>query len=474
MNTAGHPYIILSDDQVKSIHHSALRILGEMGMEIQNAMLLERLAQVGFPVNLSQQRVFFPETALENYLAQAQKHDWENHVPSVDASAGVYHGRYHDPFSGKLIPWDEDNLALYFALARSLEHVGHAQMLGCRLPVPGPLEPLYERYYCWKYSAQEGSSIYLDEICPYLLELYQLKAAESGNPVAEVFRGTVYLVPAMKLGRHEAHQVAYFLEQGLRVRIGGSMLTMGADAPVTLSGAVTLNLAEQLALRLVNWALWGDTSFHLGASLAGLDMRTTIRPFGRPEMAIANLMMAQMARFYGASFSGHSGLSDAKLPSVEAGAQKAISAVATLLAGGSFWMDAGLLSIDEVCSPIQLVLDNEFLSALKRFTHRFDVDDEAIGLDLILEAGPGGQYLDKMHTARRFRSEHWNPSIWSRQMLQPWLEGEQKIDADFARDVIAKVQQEPYRDSQISDSFESGMHALLEHAKRDLHGSVSS
>jgi trimethylamine:corrinoid methyltransferase-like protein len=71
MNTAGHPYIILSDDQVKSIHHSALRILGEMGMEIQNEVLLERLAQAGFSVNLTRQRVFFPETALENYLAQA-------------------------------------------------------------------------------------------------------------------------------------------------------------------------------------------------------------------------------------------------------------------------------------------------------------------------------------------------------------------------------------------------------------------
>jgi trimethylamine--corrinoid protein Co-methyltransferase len=468
MHASGLAFNVLSPYEIERLHHSALRILGEMGMEIQNEVLLERLAQAGFSVNLTRQRVFFPETALENYLAQAQKHDWENHVPSVNASAGVYHGRYHDPYRNQLIPWDEDNLAFYFALARSLEHIGHAQMLGCRLPVPGPLEPLYERYYCWKYGAQEGSSIYLDEICPYLMELYQLKAAESGKPVAEVFKGTVYLVPAMKLGRHEAYQVAYFLEQGLRVRIGGSMLTMGADAPVTLAGAVTLNLAEQLALRMLNWALWGDTSFHLGASLAGLDMRTTIRPFGRPEMAVANLMMAQLARFYGASFSGHSGLSDAKLPSVEAGAQKAISAVATLLAGGSFWMDAGLLSIDEVCSPIQLVLDNEFLSALKRFTHRFDVDEEAIGLDLILEVGPGGQYLDKMHTASHFRKEHWNPSLWSRQMLQPWLESEQKIDIDLARELIVKVKREPYRDSWISSTFERDMLAILHRAGEGL------
>jgi trimethylamine---corrinoid protein Co-methyltransferase len=417
MRAAGHLFEILTQNQIEMLHYSALRILGEMGMEIQNEDLLERFAEAGYPVNRLEDRVFFPKKFVEAYLSQAVKHDWEHHLPTVSASAGIYHGHYHDPWIKELVHWDEDRLAFYIALARSLNHIGSAHMLGCRLPVPGPLEPLYERYFCWKYSAQEGSSIYLSEICPYLLELYQMRAAEINRPLKEIFKGTVYLVPAMKLGRHEAFQVMYFFERGLQVHIGGSMLTMGADAPITLAGAVALNLAEQLALHQISWVLWGDHAFHLSASLSALDMRTTIRPFGRPEMAIANLMMAQMARFYGASFSGHSGLSDAKLPSVEAGAQKAISAVATLMAGGSFWMDAGLLGIDEICSPVQLVLDNEFLSALKRFTHSFEVDEEAIALDLILEAGPGGQYLDKVHTARRFRQEHWNPSIWSRQML---------------------------------------------------------
>lgn len=468
MHTAGHSFSILSAPEVERLHRSALRILAEMGIEIQNETILRRLADARLPVDLPLQRVYFPEKIVETYLAQAQKHDWENHIPTVSASAGIYHGKYHDPDSNQFVSWDEDNLAFYFSLARSLEHVAHADMLGCRLPAPSQLEPLYERYYCWKYGAQEGSSIYLDEICPYLLELYEIRAEETGQPVSEIFRGSVYLAPALKLGRHEAYQVAFFLERNLRVRIGGSMLTMGATAPVTLAGAVALTLAEQLALRLLNWALWGDRSLHLSASIAALDMRTTIRPFGRPEMAIANLMMAQMARFYGASFSGHSGLSDAKLPSVEAGAQKAISAVATLLAGGSFWMDAGLLGTDEICSPIQLVLDNEFLAALKRFTHSFTVDEASIATDLILEVGPGGHYLDQMHTVDYFRQEHWNPSIWSREMFKSWVGGAQMIDVDLARDVIAKAKQDAYREPRIGSVCEKEICALLERATKEL------
>jgi trimethylamine:corrinoid methyltransferase-like protein len=114
------------------------------------------------------------------------------------------------------------------------------------------------------------------------------------------------------------------------------------------------------------------------------------------------------------------------------------------------------------------VLDNELLSALKRFTHPFEVDMKAIGLDEILETGPGGQYLNKEHTARLFRRELWNPSIWSRQMLQSWLEGERKIDADLANDLIAKVRQEAYRESHISEVFENDMRAIIARARENL------
>jgi trimethylamine--corrinoid protein Co-methyltransferase len=204
-----------------------------------------------------------------------------------------------------------------------------------------------------------------------------------------------------------------------------------------------------------------------------MDMRTTIRPYGRPEMAIANLMTAQLARHYGASFSGQAGLSDAKLPSVEAGAQKALTAVPTLLAGGSVWLDAGLLSIDEVFSPVQMVLDNEFLGALKRFVHEFQITQETIGLETIVEAGPGGHFLDKQHTVAHFREEHWNPTIWSRRMLRPWMEEGRHLDADKAREVarqvLCEVRQRGWETGEMSASLEREVLRTIESARCALH-----
>ncbi len=467
MHVAGHTYNLMSPSEVDLIHRSALRILSEVGMEVQNQRLLGVLADFGLQVDLQAERVRFPPPLVERFIAEAEKHDWESARPHVSGSAGVYHGLYHDPASGELVPWTEEALAFYFALARCLPHLDGASMLGCRLPVPGLLEPLYERYYCWKYGAREAGSIHLDELCPYLLELYQVLADERGAPLAEVFRGTVYLVPPLKLGRHEAYQIAYFWERGLRVHIG-DMYAMGASAPATLAGAVTLNLAEQLALRILDWALFGEKRLHLGASISVMDVRSTIYPYGRPEMAIANLMTAQLARYYGASFNGHAGLSDAKLPSVEAGAQKALTAIPTLLAGGDLWLDAGLLSIDEVFSPVQMILDNEFLSALKRFVHEFEISEEAIGLETIIEAGPGGHFLDKRHTVDHFRDEHWQPAIWSRQMVRPWMEEGRRLDVDKAREMALDLQKRRLESPGMSEALERDVLHVIERARQAL------
>ncbi len=472
MRTAGHAYDLLSPSELRLIHDGALRILAEMGMEIQNESLLLALREAGLEVDLDAARARFPCRVVERYLAESQHHNWTEAVPQVSGSAGVYHSLYHDPASGELVPWTEGRLATYFALARLVPGIDGASMLGCRLPVQPSLSPLYERYYCWKYGAREGGSIHLDALCPYLLDLYRARADEEGVPLAEAFRATVYVVPPLKLGRHEAYQVATFRQAGLRVRIGGGMLTMGATAPATLAGAVTLNLAEQLALRLVDWALFGEQRLHLSCSIAPMDMRTAIRPFGRPEMAIANLMTAQLARHYGASFSGHAALTDAKLPSVEAGAQKATSGVATLLAGGSLWVDAGLLSVDEVCSPVQMILDHEWMRALGHMVQPFEVNDDTLGLDAILQAGPGGHYLDSPHTVRHFRHELWIPEIWSRHMLRTW-EGEgRRIDADLARERALEVQEQVEKGviepPGMSETLEREVLRVIECARRAL------
>jgi trimethylamine--corrinoid protein Co-methyltransferase len=463
-----HAYEVLSLAEIGLIHRGALRILSEMGMEIQNRGLLEACAAAGLPVDFDSQRVRFPGSYVEQFICDAEKFNWEIATPTIDGRAGIYNGLFHDPETDQLVTWDEERLAFYFALAAAQPNLHGARMLGSRLtPGLAVLEPLYERYYCWKYGAHESGSIYMDEICPYLLELYQMRADQRGVPVQEVFEASVFLVPPFKLGVHEACQVAYFRERGLRVNIS-DMFAMGLSAPVTLAGAVTLNLAENLALRMLEYSLYGEKRLHLGSVITAVDMRTMIYPYGRPEITFTNLMTAQLARYYGASFTGIGGLSDAKLPSAEAGMQKMMTALPVILVGGNLWTDAGLLSTDEVCSPIQLLFDNEYLGALSRFPHAFEVTEETLAIETILQSGPAGNYLSTRHTAGHYRQELWQPSLWTRHMLGRWQSSGAKLDTDLAREQILEFRKTYRRVPAISDEMDRNMLRLIEKARQEI------
>lgn len=458
---------VLSRAEVEAVHRAALRILAETGMWIENDDMLRHLEGAGARVDYSRQRLYYRPDQVEQFVAGSDKLDWESATPSASASSGVYFGLYHDPEGDALVPWTEERLAGYFALARALPNVEGGHMLGCPLGVPARLEPLYEKLYCWKYGAGHSGTIHLDELCPYLHELFQLRAQQVGKPLAEVFRGTAYLVPPLKIGRHEAYQFMYFHRLGLQVRLG-DQYAMGATSPVTLAGSVALSLAEQLALGMLQRAFFGGTSFGLGCSLSPLDMRTLLYPYGRPEMAYTNMMMAQMARFYGLRFGGHAGLTEAKLPSCEAGAQKALTALPTLLAAGHVHMDAGLLSTDEVCSPIQMILDDEFCGSLKHMCRRFGAGDEELALGVIAEAGPGGNFMATDHTALHFRQEHWEPSVWSRRTLSGWQERGEGLDVDRAREVYRGLLPELDVAPRLSEQDESDIRALIARAQADL------
>ena len=459
---------VLTQAEMDRIHAATLRILAEMGMWIENDRLLQHLEGFGCEVDYARQRARFPAPLVERFIADSDKADWEDREASMSASSGVYRTLYHDPEGGNLVEWTEERLVRYFALARSLSNIGRASMLGCPLPgVPARLEPLYERLYCWKYGADDSGTIHLDELCPYIYELHQVRAEHQRKRVEDVFRGTAYLVPPLKLGRHEAYQYMYFYERGLQVHLG-DMYAMGATAPVTAAGAVALNLAECFAVGILQRAFFGGTSFALHTSLSPLDMRTLIYPYGRPELALTSLATACMARYYGLPGSGHAGLSDAKLPSVEAGYQKALTAIPTLLAWGSVHMDTGLLSIDEVCSPLQMILDNEFLGALKHLAAGMQVDEETLALDSILQAGPGGNYMALEHTARHFRTALWEPSVWSRLMLSSWFEQGRKLDVDYARDLYRAMSPDLDIEPRISREEEADVRALIQRARSEL------
>ena len=182
-------------------------------------------------------------------------------------------------------------------------------------------------------------------------------------------------------------------------------------------------------------------SLSFGPSVSVLDMKHGMYPYGRPEIALTHLAMGQLARHYRADFGSNSFSGDAKVPGCEAGMQKAFSTIAGIVAGTRTLGAMGLLSVDEIFSLDQLVIDGEFASALKRLARGFTVNEETLAYDVIQAVGPGGIFTDQMHTVTHYREEHWQPQLFSREMLGTWLREGAKTDLDKAREVCAEARE---------------------------------
>jgi trimethylamine--corrinoid protein Co-methyltransferase len=240
----------------------------------------------------------------------------------------------------------------------------------------------------------------------------------------------------------------------------------GGTAPITLAGAIVLSLAEQMFLYLLQRALWEDAAFGLGGSVSTMDMRSGISCYGRPEQQRINAAFADIGRFYGCATGGHTGLADAKVPSFEAGAQKAAGALWTALACGHASVSAGLLSMDEVCSPVQMILDHDLAESLKALLAEPAVDEETCAFDEIAAVGIGGGYLGTDLTAQRFRQELFRPRTWSGEFLAGWLASGRRTDVDTAREIALDLMRRHPPAPRITEPEEVDLRRVIADAVR--------
>ena len=438
------PIRVFGEHEEAAIHRTMLRIVDELGFVVENEAMLGRLAAFGGRVDGDAMRVRFAPSFVEKFIADSERFDWESVDPHVGGAAGVYYGRYLDPDTGKYEPWTLPTLLRYLKVAHHLEHT--APDVSIVFPirgVPSEAMELFFHYFALKFLGRSAASVTDVRRCPHVLEMCEAAASAMGVAVSDLLRACVYMVSPLKLGHVEAEIFTFFAERGLRTGIG-HMISAGGTGPVTLAGSMALNLAQDMFTNIVQRAYFGGRRLWIGCSISPLDMRTAMYPYGRPEKEMCNVAMAQMARRYGAPYGGHCGLTDAKQPSVEAGFHKALGSIPTLMACGHTYISCGLLSVDEIFSPVQMIIDDEIVSALQRFARGFEVSEETLAFDVIKQVGPGGGFLDTEHTARHHRAELWEPRLFAREMFAGWQRRGAKMDVDVARDIYHDlIQREP-------------------------------
>jgi trimethylamine--corrinoid protein Co-methyltransferase len=458
-------YGVLSPAEIEQIHRSALQVLHRVGVRVESKDMLDILDRAGAQVNLADQRARFAPATVESFISASDRYDWGQHRPRFNSFVGIYQSRYLSPDTDCLEEFCETTLRDYVRLGQSLG-AGGFELLG--LPfvpegIPPAYIPLADKIYAWRYGIGASGTVRFAGLCPYLIEIYARYAQEVGRPLAEVWSAYGHLISPLRLARGECEQLLYFRSRGLRMHIG-HMLSLGASTPVTIAGAAVLKLAEAIFLSILHRALWGGSSLRIGGFGVVMDMRGLRSMGGRPEIGAISAVLGQVARFYGVRSGGGGGLTDAKRPSVQAGMQKAMNAVAAVHSCGGGGLNAGLLSLDEVCSPEQMVYDMELVSAVRHMLRPVEVSDETCAVEDIVSVGPGGNFVGSDLTANRFRAELWEPAVWDRESLQEWLARGGSDERRRVKDRIREVLASPAPESRLSDDCERDVRAIIARA----------
>lgn len=196
----------------------------------------------------------------------------------------------------------------------------------------------------------------------------------------------------------------------------------GAMAPVTMSGAVTLSIAEALsAIALLQYVCPGTPSM-IGTFTSNVDMKSGAPAFGTPEYMRATQMTGQMARFYGLPLRS-SGVCAANVPDGQSMWETSNSLWAAVQSGTNLvyhaagWLEGGLIA-----SPEKFVMDCEVLQMIQRYMEPevWATTPADIALDAIAEVGPDGHYFGIQHTQDRYTKAFYQPIASDWRNFEAW------------------------------------------------------
>ena len=232
----------------------------------------------------------------------------------------------------------------------------------------------------------------------------------------------------------------------------------GAMAPVTMSGAVTLSIAEAIsAIALFQYVAPGAACV-IGTFTSNVDMKSGAPAFGTPEYMRATQMTGQMARFYGLPMRA-SGVCAANVPDGQAMWETSNSLWSAVQSGTNVvyhaagWLEGGL-----VASPEKFVMDCEMIQMIQRYMEpeitATGVDD--IALHAIKEVGPNGHYFGIEHTQERYEEAFYQPMVSDWRNFEAWEVAGGIWTAERAHNIfkdIINTFEEPPMDAAIKEEL---------------------
>ena len=417
-------------DLTSIVHEHSAELLGELGVCIPEAGILERLRRAGLPVDAETQMVRFPPEALEELLGRAPRtldlyaRDGQSAVPFNEGPRFMGSGTpaaVFDLETGERRPSTRQDVIDMVRLEDALPEVDLVRPTMTATDVPGD-SSLLEIADCFRNTSKHVVHRVLS------LEMVERATALAAAVVGgeEILRrrpimSVIYCPISPSYMTTESVQCVFgFAAHAVPVTVL-SMAMGGASAPVTLLGELVVINTEVIGYIAAIQALHPGAPVLYGTVSSVLDMRTGLLPLGAPERGMVNAGGALMAQHYHLRSMCAGISSDAKELDAQAGFEKALTVIPVLQAGADIIYGIASTDSGSTASFTQAVLDAEMIGGLRRMLQGIEVHDLAEEMAMIKRLTPRGNFLTEQHTREHFKA-NWMPQLFSRVHYTLWQE----------------------------------------------------
>jgi len=433
----GGQYKPLTDLDMQRIHETALKLLETVGLGQAIPTCVEAMTARGCFMS-AKGRLCIPRALVEDTLASCArnfvlhgrdaKHDMEpsgNRVYFGTAGAAVF---IVEP---ETRTYRESLLADLYDAARIVDTCDHIHFfqrpITARDMITGHDLDINTMYACLAGTRKHvGTSMVAPEHVNECLQMLHFIAGGESRWRERPFvsQSNCFVVPPIKFAEDACRCLEAAARGGMPVLLL-SAAQAGATSPAALAGTVVQAVAECLAgLVYINCivpgavAIWGPWPFVS-------DLRTGAMSGGSGEQALITSGCAQMGHFYNLTVGSAAGMCDSKLPDMQAGYEKGVTAGISALSGINLMYEtAGMhASLLGFCLE-SLLIDNDMLGSINRNVRGIEVNDETLSFDVIADvctAGPG-HYLGNEQTLSLMQKEYVYPLIANRMSPKEWAE----------------------------------------------------
>jgi len=471
LGLSGGLYQPLSENDVKRIADEALQILEKSGVVVYAPTAYEAFKRQGAICDERSRVVRLPSSMVEDAIASNPSsvtlcsRDGKN--DAVLEESNVHYGTggtaifVIDPETGERRPSLLKDIVLNARLVDQLEHV-HVFTINV---FPNDIEDRHEIdtnrfFHSLDHTTKHVmGGVYTLEGCEKVVQICQEIAGGSEALKERPFVSFITLIISpYKIDKDYGEMSCYFAQQGLPVVVPTEPIC-GTTSPVTLASNILTHVAETLAGIAMVQAVRKGAPGICGSVGSICDLRNMNHLGGPIERAMINAAVAQMAQHFQLPLYSTGGTSDAKQVGVQAAYESALSSLLVAMSGANYIHDiAGLMEADLTVSYEKLIVDNEILGMCQRVLRGIEVNDETLAVDLIMEKGPGEDFLAEEHTVQHMRGEFFDPELANRQKREEWEQSEtalararEQVEA-FLKEEITPLLPETVR-KRITDKF---------------------